>query len=215
MAVALEEFRRYVQPYASGVTPFEVAHHIREALRDFCARTKCWQVLLDPFVTAAGSAEYTLTPPAGAAISQVEEVFVSEARLDFAGLDDLYTLTAGNWRTAAAGTPLQATFLEPGRLRLHTTPDAVATVYVRAALKPSASATLATATLPDFLFEQWAQDIANGALTRLYATPDKPYSNPQLSLERGTRYEVSVGDARLRVARSFGRRELESVAQFY
>ena len=215
MAISITEFRRYVEPYVTGVTPFEVYHNAREILRDFCTRTKCWQVLLDPVITTVGIPEYTLVPPTGTLISQVEEIFFGDDLVGFAGMDDLATYFVRNWRTLTSGPVVKATFFEPDLLRLHYPPDSAYYLYIRAALKPSAMATLIDVTIPDFIFEQWATEISNGILARLYAVPDKPYSNMKLSAERTLRYEQSVGTVKLRVARSFGRQELETIPLYY
>jgi hypothetical protein len=213
--ISITEFRRYVEPFATGVTPFEIYHNTRETLRDFCTRTKCWQVLLSPVLSTVGTPEYTLVPPTGAIISQVEEVFFCSDVVGFTGMDDLAGYFATNWRTMTAGPVVKATFIEPDILRLHYPPDSASNIYVRAAMKPSAVAKLIDSTIPAFIFEHWAAEIANGILARFYATPDKPFTNFKLSVERTLRYEQSVATAKLRVARSFGRQELETLPQFY
>ena len=60
------------------------------------------------------------------------------------------------------------------------------------ALKPVSFST----NLPLELFEQWFETILDGTLFRLYATPAKPYSSPQLAAYHGGRYRGGVSRAR-------------------
>ena len=211
----LDSFRRYVEPSATGVSYFEFQQAAQDVLSDFLARTKAWQVLLSPFPTVAGSSDYILTPPAGGIITQVEEVYYVNNKVEFTGMDDLGKWYQQNWRTISNGTPVWATFYEPGTLSLHNTPEAVGNLYVRAAIAIDNTQLLAAVEFPDYIFKQWAVQISDGILAKLYGVPDKPYSSINRSSIKTLRYEQHVASVRLKVARSFGRQELETVPQFY
>jgi hypothetical protein len=215
MSISLDAFRPYVEPYVEGVTRFEVLFNTREVLRDFCTRTKCWQVLIPSFQTDSGVSEYKLDPPIGTVISQVEEVYRGSVPIAFAGMDDLTAYFGTNWINMTSSPLLKATFMEPGTLVVHGPPDETQDIYVRAAVKPNATDTLIDVEIPDFMFEQWATQISNGVLSRLYAIPKKPYSDPRSAGERAGRYEIDVANIKIRVARSFGRQELESIPRYY
>lgn len=53
-----------------------------------------------------------------------------------------------------------------------------------------------TTNLPQELFTQWFETILDGTLYRLYATPAKPYSSPQLAQYHGGRYRGGIARAR-------------------
>jgi hypothetical protein len=213
--LTLDSFRRYVEPYATGVSYFELLFNTQEVLRDFCARTKCWQTLLAAFPTVAGTSDYTLTSPTGGLVSQVEEVYYIDNKVEFTPMDDLGRWYQQNWRTLSNGTPVWATFMEPGILTLHNTPEAAGNLYVRAAIIPDNTLTLAAVEFPDFIFTRWASQIADGVLARLYNMPDKPYSDVKRADAKTVRYEQYVASVKIRVARSFGRQELETTPQFF
>jgi hypothetical protein len=213
--LTLDSFRRYVEPNATGVSYFDLQFNALEVLRDFCARTKCWQVLLDAFTTTIGESDYILTPPTGGLISQVEEVFYVNNKVDFTGMDDLSKYYQQNWRTIANGTPVACTFMEPGTLTLHNTPESEGLVYVRAAVVPDNMQILSAASFPDFILTRWASHITDGILARLYYSPDKPYSSMNRADAKTLRYEQHVANVKLKVARSFGRQELETTPIFF
>jgi len=213
--VAYDSFRRYVEPYATGATPNELVFNTQETLRDWCERTKCWQSLLAAFPTVAGTASYTLGVPDGAVVSNVEEVFYGDFVAEFTGMDNLYELFGENWRTVGNGFPIKATFMEPGALTLHQTPDAATNVYARVALKPSNQTDQLFNTIPLFIFEYWAANIADGVLAKLYDTPDRPYASKDRADRKTQRYEQHVAKVRLQVARSFGRTAPETKPRFF
>ena len=211
----LDSFRRYVEPYATGVSYFEILFNAQETVRDFCVRTKCWQVLLDPIPSIAGVSEYRLTPPTGGLIAQVEEVFYRHDEVHFTGLDDLKNYYQGNWRRLHRNTPVWEASFDPGTISLFNPPDSVHNIYVRAAIFPDNTQTLAAVTFPDFIFTMWASQITDGILSKLYAMPNKPFSDIKQASAKSLRYERHVADVRLKVARSFGRQELETVPVFF
>jgi len=53
-----------------------------------------------------------------------------------------------------------------------------------------------TTNLPPELFDQWFETILDGTLFRLYGSPAKPYSSPQLAAFHGGKYRGGVGRAR-------------------
>ena len=53
-----------------------------------------------------------------------------------------------------------------------------------------------TTNLPPELFDQWFETILDGTLFRLYGSPAKPYSSPQLATFHGGKYRGGVARAR-------------------
>lgn len=60
------------------------------------------------------------------------------------------------------------------------------------ALKPASY----SANLPDEIFQQWFETLLDGTLWRLYRTPMKPYSSPQLAAFHASLYLSGVSRAR-------------------
>jgi hypothetical protein len=213
--LTLSSFRRYVEPFATGVSYFEILFNAQETLRDFCARTKCWQVLLPPFSTVAGQAEYTLVPPTAGIISQVEEIFYQKYPIHFTGLDDLQKYYQQNWMLLSNSRPEWSASFDPGTINFITAPDKAEQVYVRAAIMPDNALNLDAVEFPEFIFSRWATQITDGMLARLYSMPDKPFSNVKRSDAKTLRYEQHVAAVKIKVAKSFGRQELETLPQYY
>ena len=72
---------------------------------------------------------------------------------------------------------------------------------LRVALKPTRSAT----TIDDFIFEEYAETIGHGAITRLALSPGKPYTNPQLAAARNGLYNAGLNVARDRAQKGYVR----------
>lgn len=60
-----------------------------------------------------------------------------------------------------------------------------------------------SANVPEELFSQWFETILDGTLYRLYATPAKPYSSPQLAQYHGGRYRGGIARARAIAQKEF------------
>lgn len=80
----------------------------------------------------------------------------------------------------------------PGTVIDLNNPIGVRTGSALLALKPVAFAT----NLPQELFVQWFETILNGTLFRLYSTPMKPYSSPQMAQFYGREWRKGVARAR-------------------
>jgi hypothetical protein len=70
----------------------------------------------------------------------------------------------------------------------------VSSITLRVALKPTRSAT----TIDDLIYEEYAETIGHGAITRLALSPNKPYSNAQLAAARNALYTAGLNVARQR-----------------
>lgn len=164
-------FGPLVLPYATTVSPPLLKQHARLAAIEFLSHTKAWQADLAPLVANGVLTSFTMVPPTDAKVEKLISVTITDSlgNVTEAGIkteEDRGRL-ARRWTDVLAATPDRTTLIvTPAQPNL-------ASIVVKAALKP----TLAAASLPDEVFEQYGPLIAKGALASLTAMADKPWTD--------------------------------------
>lgn len=161
-----------------------VERGLLRAAQAFCIGTQVWKLWLENITTQANVTEYDfeLEPKS-------ELVKLERATLD--GRSLLITTPQSlpdDWRTNSAG--LADCIFTSDRKTLTLLPTKVAGLVLRveAVLKPSNSAT----GVEDFIFDQYGEVIAMGALARLLQQSNTPYSNPAKGLALDERFKESI-----------------------
>ena len=202
-----ETFLDEVLPHVPGCTNEIAIQAIKNTVIDFCEKTLILQVDHDPVTVIAGEVDYDLEPPEGYLVTKIIRAWFKNNELTPVGPDDidkpaLYNrdfagVDAGRADPNVITQKDERTFsLFP--IPLNTDPLALT---IRVALKPSRSST----EVEDNINEDYAETIAPGALTRLFLSPGKPYSNPQIGVARNQLYQVGVNLARQRATSGFVR----------
>lgn len=158
------DFFRWVMPYASTCPDPVAERHIIDAARDFCEATRCWREK-DEFAVSGEEDEVLCVPPY-ASLHEIEY-----ARFDGRPLDRVAYADA---LPCGAGLPSQITQVQPQSVMI--APRACGTLEISMFLVPAQDADV----LPPFLYEQFGQKIAQGALGTLLMIPDQPFTNPSL-----------------------------------
>lgn len=163
----LADFFPRVMPFAPGCSAPIAEQYIRDAAIEFCMRTRAWRDT-DEFVITAATEEIVTVPPY-AALHEIERMWL-----------DGRELTPVTWPTAwegedGTGTPRYVT--QVGIDGVRVSPAGEGALKVSMFLKPAESADL----VPDFLLDQYAQVIADGALSRILVMPGKTYTNPDMA----------------------------------
>lgn len=176
---SLDLFMPYVQPYVMGCPDSAVRQAIVDAAIEFCDRTHVVQQTLDPMTTELAVSEYELDLPSRQELVQVKRAWFKGSELEPVAIESVRNALA--WRDvipgvqAVSGDPREFYTVDRGAVGLYPRPTKteVDTLTVRAALKPSRTATV----LEDQLYEDWVEVIAAGALKRLHATRGQPYTD--------------------------------------
>lgn len=177
---AFADFDRFIRPFIMNAPVPAIQDALLDAAIEFCEKSRLiTQILEDKFSIAANQAEIEIDSPDGElAIAQPVNVWTATGKLQPKSkieLDDLYP---SGWPTKTTGSLDSLLYwlsLSRPTLRLvpYLTVSASAALTIEVALKP----TRAAATLPDVLLQDWAEDIAAGALARLNEHP-LPYAMP-------------------------------------
>jgi len=182
----LDAFMPAIRPYAPGCANVTAFAAIRLAAIEFCERTKLWR-WEDDFDILANDCEQ-ITTPYGSVLHEIDKVLFDGNELERATPSWLDAVEPG-WRTGSlTGIPNFVTQTEMNTIRLVPGQDGHVNIYVW--LKPSADAK----QLPDFLSDQYREVIAAGALARLLAQPNQPYTNMTNSSGYAVLFEAKITD---------------------
>lgn len=173
-------------------TPLAV-QSLLDAAIDFCEETRVIQATVEPINTQAGNGQYELDVPTQQRIVSVLQVWYGTTSLTPAPTHIVdtplaYVATVAG-EAAPRSTPSTFYAFEPGIIGIYPTPDAATLLPIsaRIAVKPLRDAT----TVADELYNDWLDSIVAGAIARIVAIPNQPYSGDPLAAQIKFRSGVS------------------------
>lgn len=192
---ALSAFLSYLLPHVPACSEPYALQALRSSCIEFCHQTLLYQEV-SSYSTSSGVAEVELDIPTGAVLNKVLAVMwkghtlspvTAEMVVDSAALRGSFSevvAESGTPRVYYQKTPTAA------EISLYPIPASQESgvVTVKAAFVPSRAAT----TVPDFLLEDWVEDIAAGAAVRLMLTPEQPFTNPNLAAVHKQAFDASI-----------------------
>lgn len=211
MAKAYEEFFPWVLPEVPGCPEIAAIQAIRDATINFCEMSLAHQVDHDPVGVVAQVADYDLEAPVtGTRVIKVMRAWYKGQELQPGAPDQvrdpsLYNQSIGGYVTTYS-TPKAFTQKDADTFSLLPIPDQTlaSAITMRVALAP-----LRTSTgCEDFLYEQWVEPIASGAVAKLQLSAGKPYSNPAAAAINQARFMQGVNAARQKANRGYTRASL-------
>ncbi|MBT4068645.1 MAG: hypothetical protein HOE77_08120 [Candidatus Marinimicrobia bacterium] len=141
---------------------------VRNIAIDFCERTRCWKFEQDTIITTTNS-EYDMEPPSGAVVSEIIRVEYGGTILVGKPYEKLINYTSG--ATQYYG------MINPKVIRLSPTPVAGKALDMLVVLKPSTTAK----RIEDYIFNEYSDAFRHGALMRLFAMANKPWTDGSLA----------------------------------
>lgn len=190
----IDDFLVLVEPNAVNAPEPLVTRCIRDAAIRFCERTRLWRKN-DSFDTD-GEYPEKLGVPNDAVLFEIAKCSIDGEPLDPISVDDLADRRP-DWRTEDVGSGAARWYVSPDFGTIQPVPRSSGTLTIEYILRPSAAA----ATLPDFLYSLYGQDIANGASGKVLVTPGQSFANPQLGAALTAMFE-----SRLNTLSDAGRR---------
>jgi hypothetical protein len=182
---ALSLFLPYVAPYVFDCSDPMAEQAVLSACIEFCQRTNFVQNTSSE-TTVVGTTDYDVEEPSQQELAKVLAVFYQGNKLKARSSEMVsYAPALRNEAIGeaeiATGTPTEWFNRDPAQpiVTVYPAPDAVLAggITIRAALKPKRTAT----SVADTLFDDWAEDIASGAVARLMLTPRMPFTNAALA----------------------------------
>lgn len=173
----IEELYTKVTQYAPGCSEPMAVEHLRQAAITFAKRTRCWR-FHDRFETVPCEPDFICTPPY-AALFQVERVTFDGRELEPAEYNS-------RGHEHAEGFPQYYRQTSPNTLKLE--PYQTGVISISMFLHPAVDADV----LPSILIDNFARDIADGALATLLMLPGMPFTNPQLAAMFSQKFEAAL-----------------------
>jgi hypothetical protein len=184
------DFLSHVLPLAPSVPEPLAIQALRNATIEFCERTRSWRRLEEIEVTGD---EYEIVPvPAQTSLFEIEEAWFKLTgaerwgkplkRVAFKEIEPNDLPQEGD--TAGTSPPEYITQISSDKLII--VPLATGTLRISMFLTPSQTAE----DCDDFLFENYARAIADGALASLLLTPGQPYANPNLGVVKEATFKA-------------------------
>lgn len=207
---AITSFYPYVVPHVPGCPSLTVDVAIRSAIIEFCERSLLLQRDHDPLSVTSNIADYDFEPPiANHLVVKIMRAWFKGNQLVPIAPDEINNPTIYNVRATASplkGDPRNIFQKDERTFTLYPIPSETVklSLTMRVALKPSRTA----ATVEDVLFEDHAETIGAGALSKLMMQAGKPYANPQVSAIHLKVFESGINAAKQAASRGHVRSAL-------
>lgn len=192
--------------------------HIRNAAIEFCERSLAWQVIQDPYplptVILNTSPIMDFQVEAGVIVVKIlrgELVGSSNPPL-VARTPEWCDENYPGWMTGSQlGKPSNVTQISPDQwVPVPAATGGPWTAVLRVAYKPSRDSVQG----PDFLYNDYLEQIASGAKGRLMLEAKKDWSNPTLGEAHMSVFDAACDRAKVRAAQGFGRGRVRVKSRF-
>ncbi len=195
----------YVLPYVIGCPDPTAEQHIKLAAIDFCRRTLCHRVTLEPELCSGVSHDIELLPEQGTQIIKIKAVAVGGR--EFSLVDPVKGLSL-----ARSEYPSDFVFTQDN-LTLQVYPLQVSGTPVVAdvALAPAITAI----GLSDALAAAHLQDIVHGAIASIKRIPGQSFSDLNGSTLHQGLFEARIKTVAAKVARGFAAARMSSHSRFF
>lgn len=182
---ALTLFTPFVAPKVLGCTDPLIEEAVLNACIEFASKS-CIVRQVTNDAAVADLTEYDVDQPSMLRVNRIHDVFFKRTRLTPRAQHMITDAVAAYGesvagKSAAAGLPCEWVSRDPAQATVSVYPapalseaDAITIV---ASMVPTISAT----RVPDVLYDDYARDIAAGAVAELMLVPAQPWSNPVLA----------------------------------
>jgi hypothetical protein len=202
-------FYPFILPEVLGCPQPTVDHHVLQASREFLKRTLLWDVWLDADNTVAEQANMDFLLQSGQEVTKLLEAKLAGADLPVLSVNDVPgdPLTVKSGQRGIFTIDMASYWLTP------TPIPADQAIQVRVALVPSQSAL----GLQDFIWRDYADDIATGAKARLLALNGKDitWANPARAQQLKDYFELCTWRVAHKVGKSNSRTPRRVVPSFF
>lgn len=188
----------YLLPEVPGVPDALATQAIMRAAREFCWETGVWNEIQDPIALQDDVNEYDLDAPAGAQIVTIKSIWLVNRELVPVTMERLQELIP-NWQEAKGSDPAYYNCPQDWSVvRIYPIPYGAngQKMTIRATYTPNQFGT----TLPQFLVDNFLDELLAGAKARLMQMPGKAWSNPALAGVNQTVFDNGIVRAKVFIA---------------
>lgn len=200
------DFHGDVIPYVIGCPVPSADHALRRSAQEFFERTRVWRVNLDPVITSTET-EYDIELEPQSELVRIERGTIADRPLNVLNADSL----PANFRSQPDCHRDSVFTTDRKVLQLANTPAIGEALKLEVSLKPSNTAS----GIQDFLFDQYVQVIAWGALSKLMLQPNADYVNPKLAMVNRQMFEEAMVNVNVANWRGFSSSRPRAKASFF
>lgn len=201
MAKTWDEFLPYMRAFIDSCADAVMEEAVKRSAIRFCESTKVYRLAANVVSEVANQAEYDLT------FTDTNVLLIGLWHVTRNGEDIRETseykldTSVWNWRQES-GTSTFYFLSDTNKLRLYVIPDADASdiIQCECIVKP----TLDAIDVPDYIYAQWAEPIAEGALAYLKKMPLKPWSDFPNAAVHEVEYRRGMSRAKKAIMKSRG-----------
>ncbi len=211
--VRWEQFYEFVLPSVQGCPVSIVESAIKSATIEFCGRSLIWRQDSIPTTILEGESLYRYAPPYEAKVVMPYYVSIYGKPLKALDLRTLDTYDP-EWREKISSLPDAYVQVFDDTIQLVGTPteDLEDAMLAGVVLKPSRNAE----QCPNFLYDDWAEYIAAGALAKLHAMSNKIWAVPSLAEYYNRKFREGMSKAASKAEKSWQRETKSMIAKdFY
>ena len=167
--IAIDDFLTLILPKAPGC-PYPTARiAIIQAANDICERSNLWKHTETAYVQDESDIEFA--PPNGAIVMDFESILFGDQKLEGKTPDWMDRCMSGWRRGGIQGYPKYFTQMNIGTLRIAPLENGELTITCTLKLAADAD------EVPDFIYQQFSEMVAWGALARILSTPEQPFTD--------------------------------------
>jgi len=194
--VAYSAFYPYLIPLVPHVADPVAEQAIRDTCIEFCKESLIWQEQMDPISSTQGEGVYELDVPTGANLAHIIDLYYNQSRLWKKSVSEIASKYSRDWMLRV-GTPTVYTMLNPNEVTLVPKPD---TAMQDALTGLLAFTPLRKSTgIVDYVYEEYAEEIARGAASRLMTIPNQQWTEPKAALMYRKQFMSDCANARAHV----------------
>jgi hypothetical protein len=208
MSHDFDDFLPFISPYAVGAPEPLVFNCLRDAAVKFCTRTRLWRDT-DTIITNGAYPE-PINVPQDSVLMEIVNCGMECRPIKPISLDDLARIRP-TWRTDPLGCGSPEWFVCPEFGSVQGVPRSAGTLTIEFVAVPSADCT----TLPDFLYDYYVRDIADGASGAVLLMPDQEFANPTLGAGLLQRFESRLDELSTAGRRGQQRASARSRGRFF
>lgn len=206
--VEWREFYPYVRPMAQDCPIDIVDAAIRAACIEFCMKSLIWNVETICGDMQAGERVYkynnkndqiTNVMPICCIIRDLRSGTPEDHFAYPTNLQDL-DYYEPNWRLSEAPYPVRFYMKDPNTIVFVENPTETVPhgIHLLCAVKPNRKAE----GVAEFIFQDWAEEIASGALMRIHSMAGRVWANPQLVSYHASKFRAGISRAKSKMYKS-------------
>ncbi len=202
----LREFYIHVQAKVNSCPSLTMNWALQLACREFTMRTKLWRPERVTIQTVANQADYTLST-VDYDIAEIRSVHVNGQEYDIKNVEEAEQLIDDGDRCLFAYLNTDGVTLTLNPAPTEADQDIVYRVI--------AMSKLTATSVPDQLVDQFANDIAAGALMHLYEMKDQDWTDPERYSFYFDKFNDRIRAVALKTARGFSRARRNVTAKYF